>query len=55
MSLVLLIGVFLLGGLLMDTFEEWRAGRSARRDLVRMRQREAVGHRWDCRRGQWQA
>jgi hypothetical protein len=55
MSLVLLIGVFLLSGLLIDTFDEWRAGRSARRDLFRMRQHEAVGHRWDCLRGQWQA
>jgi hypothetical protein len=54
MWLALLIGVFLLCGPLVDTLEEWRANRSARRDLSRMRQHEAVGHRWDCIRGQWQ-
>ena len=52
---VLLIGVFLLSGQLVDTIEDWRASRSARTDLSRMRQHEAVGDRWDCVRGQWQA
>ncbi len=52
---VLLIGVFLLSGPLVDTIDEWRGNRSARQDLSRMRQHEAVGHRWDCLRGQWQA
>ena len=51
---LLLIGVFLLGGPLVDTIEEWRGVRSARQDLSRMRQHEAVGHRWDSLRGQWQ-
>ncbi len=51
---VLLIGVFFLSGPLVDTLEEWRTSRSAHQDLLRMRQHEAVGHRWDCIRGQWQ-
>jgi hypothetical protein len=51
---ILLIGVLLLSGQLVDTIEDWRASRSARKDLFRMRQHEAVGHRWDCARGQWQ-
>lgn len=52
---ILLIGGFLLSGQLVDTIEDWRASRSARKDLFRMRQHEAVGHHWDCVRGQWQA
>ena len=51
---VLLIGVFLLSGQLVDTFEDWRASRSARKDLFRMRRHEAVGDHWDCVREQWQ-
>ncbi|HUO00420.1 MAG TPA: hypothetical protein VMU69_29840, partial [Bradyrhizobium sp.] len=43
---LLLIGVFLVSGQLVDTIEDWRASRSARKDLLRMRQHEAVGHRW---------
>jgi hypothetical protein len=52
---VLLIGVFLLSGQLVDTIEDWRTRRAARKDLFRMRRHEAVGDRWDCVRGQWQA
>jgi hypothetical protein len=55
MGWILLVGVFLLSGQLVDTIEDWRANRAARKDLLRMRQHEAVGDRWDCVRGQWQA
>jgi hypothetical protein len=51
---LLLVGIIVIGGLSIDTLDAWRAGCSARRDLLRMRHHEAVGHRWDCRRGQWQ-
>lgn len=54
MGWVLLIVAFLLSGQLVDTVENWRTSRSARKDLLRMRQHEAVGDRWDCVRGQWQ-
>lgn len=40
-----------LSGQLLDTIEDWRASRSARKDLLRMRQHEAVGHRLGLRPG----
>jgi hypothetical protein len=51
---VVSIGVLLAAYPLVDIVEEWRIGASARKQLARMRQHEAVGHRWDCIRGQWQ-
>jgi hypothetical protein len=53
MWLVLLIGVVLATGPLLDIVEDWRANCSARKDLSRMHSHEVAGHRWDCLHGQW--